>query len=283
MSEQAWNPPSKIEELYAATAGNNFASINSPVAGARTEQPLPEGGASFQLYSLATPNGQKVSIMLEELGIDYDAHVINIGKGDQFTSGFVSINPNSKIPAAVDKDGPGGQSITLFESASIVMYLAEKYNRFMPTDPRKRIEAMHWIFWQMAGQGPMTGNFGHFMVYAPADQIQARNYGCARYGMEVQRLCSVLDKQLEGKEYILGDEYTVADIMIFPWARQVVTGYKHTSGIAAADFLTVSQYTNMMAWVDRVGARPAVQRGITVCSFSGVAKPWLSAPEASGK
>lgn len=138
--------------------------------------------------------------------------VINIGKGDQFTSGFVAVNPNSKIPCALDKDGPGGQPIMLFESASIMLYLAEKYQRFIPTDFRLRTEVMNWLFWQMGGQGPMTGNFGHFMVYAPAEKVETRNYGVSRYGMEVQRLCSVLDRHLEGKTFIVGEEYTIADM-----------------------------------------------------------------------
>jgi len=218
-----WTPPAKIEELYAATAGNQFASINRPTAGSRTEQALPDGGSPFQLYSLATPNGIKVGIILEELGIDYDAHFINIGKGEQFNSGFVAVNPNSKIPCALDKDGPDGQPIFLFESAAIVMYLAEKYNRFLPTNVRLRQEVMNWVFWQMAGQGPMTGNYGHFMVYAPADKVETRNYGVARYGMEVQRLCSVLENHLEGRTYIVGEEYSIADIVVCPSIYHLVS------------------------------------------------------------
>jgi len=274
-----WTPPAKIEDLYASTAGNQFAAINAPTAGPRVEQDLPVGSAPFQLYSLATPNGQKVGIILEELGIEYDAHTINIGKGEQFTSGFVDVNPNSKIPAAVDRDGPDGKPINLFESASIVLYLAEKYHRFIPTDPRLKAEVFNWVFWQMGGQGPNTGAFGHFMVYAPADKVETRNYGVARYGMEVQRLCDVLDRHLAGRTYIVGEEYSIADIIIYPWFRQLTIGYKHPSGIAANDFLSADKYKNALAWAERIGARPAVQRGITVNAFGQAPKPWLEKKE----
>ncbi|KAJ3337600.1 hypothetical protein HDU93_000796 [Gonapodya sp. JEL0774] len=208
-----WTPPKKIEELFAATSGNMFASVNAPTAGARTVESLPVGDAPLQLYSLATPNGQKVGIMLEELaeagveGAEYDAFVIQLN-GPQFTSGFVGVNPNSKIPALVDtKPLDGKEPINLFESGSIVLYLAEKYKKFIPEDVRKKAEVMNWVFWQMAG-----------MVYAPADKVEARNYGVARYGMEVLRLCDVLEHHLaDGRTYLLGDEYSIADIMIFPW------------------------------------------------------------------
>lgn len=209
--------------------------------------------------------------------------VVNIGAGDQFNSYFVNTNPNSKIPAAVDREGPDGLPIELFESGSIVLYLAEKYHQFIPSDPRRKVEVMNWVFWQMAGQGPMTGNFGHFMVYAPPDKVDARNYGVTRYGMEVQRLCSVLNNHLADKEYMVGGEYTIADIMIYPWFKQLMGGYKHNSGIAAADFLTISQYTHAVAWAERISLRPAVQRGMTVCSFKGVAKPWLVEDTAAEK
>ncbi len=209
--------------------------------------------------------------------------VINIGSGDQFTSGFVSVNPNSKIPAMVDKEGPDGQPINLFESGSIVLYLAEKHGRFIPKDPRLRFEAMNWVFWQMGGQGPFTGQFGHFMVYAPADKCETRDYGTARYGMEVQRLCDVLNQHLATREYMVGDEYSIADIMIFPWFNQLQIGYKHTSGIAAADFLSVDKYTNVVAWAKRISERPAVQRGLQVCHWSNGAKPWLEKKEDESK
>lgn len=205
---------------------------------------------------------------------------INIGKGDQFTSGFVGVNPNSKIPALLDKEGPDGKPINLFESASILVYLAEKHgNKFYPTDPRLRAEVMNWLFWQMAGFGPMCGNFGHFMVYAPADKVEARDYGVARYGMEVQRLCSVLDLHLKGRTYVVGEEYTIADMAIYPWFSQLMKGYKHSSGVSANDFLSIEKYTNAIAWADRIAQRPAVQRGVTVCNFAGIGKPWLETSE----
>ena len=218
--------------------------------------------------------GQKVSILLEELGIDYDAHFINIMKGDQFTSGFVAVNPNSKIPALQDKEGPGGAPIHVFESASIMMYLAEKFGRFYPQDPRLKAEVLNWLFWQMSGLGPMCGNFGHFMVYAPADKVEARDYGVGRYGMEVQRLLSVLDQHLASRTYLVGEEFTIADMASFPWVHQLLKGYKHPSGIDANGFLSVEKYTNVIAWVERIRERPAVQRGLTVCT-NGHGKPWL--------
>jgi len=274
-----WTPPPKIEVLFEALAGNQFATINSPKAGSRTQVELPVGNAPIQLYSLATPNGNKVGIMLEELGIDYDAHVVLLS-GAQFGSGFVTVNPNSKIPALKDKQGPDGQPIEVFESGSILFYLAEKYGKFLPKDGRKRQDVMNWLFWQMAGQGPMAGQFGHFMVYAPADQHAARNYGVARYGMETQRLCSVLDQHLAGKTFMVGEEFTIADMAIFPWFNQLRKGYKHASGISAAEFLSVeTNYPNAVAWANRIGERPGVVRGLQVCSFNGVAKPWLAAKQ----
>jgi len=270
-----WKPPATIEDLFSSTSGGTFSSINKPTAGAQTQHDLPAGNADLQFYSLATPNGQKVGILLEELGVDYDAYVINIGKGDQFTSGFVGVNPNSKIPALLDKKGPGGHPIHLFESASIDVYLCEKFDSpLLPKDPALRAQIFNWAFWQMAGQGPMTGNFGHFFVYAPADKVEARNYGVSRYGMEVQRLCDVLDKHLEGRQYVVGDHYTLADVLLFPWFHQLRVGYKHSSGIAAKEFLGVDRYKNVNAWADRIFERPAVKRGITVCS-NGLGKPWL--------
>lgn len=279
-SKMSWKPPPVIEDLYAATAGNKFSGINRPTAGSREEKALPRGNAPFQLYSLATPNGKKVSIMLEELGIDYDAHFISLG-GDQFGSGFVGVNPNSKIPAAVDFDGPDGKEINIFESANIVLYLAEKYKRFIPENPRLRVEMMNWIFWQMAGQGPMTGNFGHFFAYAPSDKIEARNYGVSRYGMEVQRLCDVLEHHLSeppGREYIIGNEISIADFIIYPWAFTLRSdGYKipEFPEISCSQFLSFDKYKNLIAWMDRLAVRPALQRGMTVCS-GGVGKPWLT-------
>lgn len=268
---EKWIPTSKIEEIFPSTSSNvPFLNSNAPVAGARFEKELPKGDASIQLYSLSTPNGNKVSIILEELGIDYNAHTINIRNGDQFSSGFVAINPNSKIPALLDNEGPDGQPIALFESASILLYLADKYKRFIPSDPRLRIEAINWLFWQMSGFGPMTGNFGHFFVYAPSDKIEARNYGCARYGMEVLRLLDVLEKHLtEGnRTYLVGDEYSIADIAIFPWAYYIRIGYVNPdSQLAAKDYLTFERFVNLNKWIDLIYERPAVQKALTVCSF----------------
>lgn len=278
MSEFTYKPPEKVEQLYAATDGNKWASINAPTAGAREDRDLPVGEASFQYYSLATPNGQKPAILLEELGIDYDAHKIKID-GEQFTSGFVAINPNSKIPAAVDKDGPGGKPVRLFESASIMLYLAEKYNRFLPSDPSLKPELINWLFWQVGGQGPITGAcFGHFYAYAPDNAHAARDYCLGRYGMEVKRLMSVLENHLTGRIFMVGDEYTIADMALFPWAHQLRNGYKNPgSQISASSFLSVEEsYPNVMAWCDRIAERPAVQRGLTVCQWlSDKPKPWL--------
>jgi len=275
---QEWNPPAKIEGLFKATEGSNFATINAPTAGARTQKELPVGNAPFQFYSLATPNGQKPGILLEELGIDYDAHVVQLIDGEQFGSGFVAVNPNSKIPAAVDLEGPDGKPLHLFESASIMLYLAEKYNKFIPTDKRLRQEVINWLFWQMGGQGPMTGQFVHFFLYAPGNKKETREYGAARYGMETQRLCSVLENHLVTRKYMVGEEYTIADMAIFTWFHQLRTGYKHKSGIGAAEFLNVAQYVHVNAWADRILERPAVKRGITVCG-SGKGKPWLESQE----
>jgi GST-like protein len=215
-----------------------------------------------------------VGILLEELGIPYDAHTVNIQKGDQFSSGFVAANPNSKIPAAIDFDGPDGKPINLFESGSIMLYLCRKYKRFLGKNAREEQECMNWLFWQMAGQGPITGNFGHFMVSAADDEIGARNYGVARYGMEVQRLADVLDKHLKDRTYMVGDGITVADMACMPWARQLFKGFKHKSGVDAREFLSADKYKNMKAWIERLLERPAVQRGLSVCSSSP--KPWLS-------
>lgn len=276
----AWTPPAKVEDLYSSMQGNQFSGINRPTAGAREEKELPSGSAPLQLYSLGTPNGQKVGILLEELVelglVEYDAHTVNIGKGEQFTSGFTAVNPNGKIPALVDRDGPDGKPINLFESASIDLYLCEKYQRFLPKDPRGRAEVMNWVFWSMGGQGPMTGQFGHFFVYAPPEKKETRDYGSARYGMEVQRLCDVLDKHLAGKTYLVGEEYTLADIIVYPWFRQVQVGYPHSSGIKAAEFLGVDKYKNALAWAQRISERPAVARGVRLNGWSSPnPKPWL--------
>ena len=283
VDSECWIPPSGVDDLYKATSGNKFAGINRPTAGARGEKVLPVGTAPVQLYSLATPNGQKVSILfeeLEELGcpFSYDAHFVNIGEGEQFLSGFVDINPNSKIPACIDQEGPSGKAVKLFESGSICLYFAEKYGKFIPENLAARAAMMNWLFWQMGSQGPMTGQFGHFFVYAPAEQKQARDYGVARYGMEAQRLCDVLNRQLSDRQFLLGDDYSLADIMIFPWFRQLSHGYRHGSGLFAKEFLGVEKYENALRWSERVEARPAVGRGLRVCNFRESekgSKPWL--------
>eukprot|EP01111_Echinosteliopsis_oligospora_P013502 TRINITY_DN484_c0_g1_i1.p1 TRINITY_DN484_c0_g1~~TRINITY_DN484_c0_g1_i1.p1 ORF type:complete len:255 (-),score=43.71 TRINITY_DN484_c0_g1_i1:54-704(-) len=211
----------------------------------------------IQLYSLATPNGQKVSIALEELGLPYDAHTIDIRKGDQFTPEFVAVNPNSKIPAITDPNGPNGQSLNVFESGAILLYLAEKTGKLIPTDPIKRSQCIQWLFFQMGGVGPMFGQFGHFHKYAP-EKIP---YAIERYTKEARRLLGVLNKQLEGKQYLIGDEYTIADIATFPWVRCLDTGYKGWEVIGVAEF------TNVTAWLERCSAKPASQKGFNVCSF----------------
>eukprot|EP00041_Stephanoeca_diplocostata_P002319 m.25495 g.25495 ORF g.25495 m.25495 type:complete len:299 (+) comp13185_c1_seq1:141-1037(+) len=274
-----WQPPPTIESLFHATEGNKFAGFNRPISGALSEDPVEVGSAPIQLYSLATPNGQKVGILLEELGVEYDAHVIRL-QGDQFKKGFVEVNPNSKIPALLDRDpisidGTTGE-IRLFESGSIMLYLAEKYQRFIPRSHAHRAQMLNWVFWQMAGQGPMTGNYGHFFVYAPSNQVETRDYGVARYGMEVQRLCSVLDQHLNGRDYLVGDgrgEYTIADMICLPWFHVLRYGYNHESGVQTVDFLNPSQYKNLTRWADALLLRPQVQRGLRVCRKYG--KPWL--------
>lgn len=280
---QDWQPPQKIETLFEATGGNAFSGINRPTSGAREEKMLDVGDAPVQLYSLATPNGIKVSVLFEELieaGCDfsYDAHLINIGQGDQFSSGFTEINPNGKIPACLDRDSLNGEEVALFESGSICLYFAEKYQRFIPSDPTLKAKMYNWIFWQMGSQGPMTGQFGHFFVYAPSNKHETREYGTARYGMETQRLCDVLDKALDQKEFLVGDELSLADLIVFPWFRQLKIGYPHDSGVRANDFLSIEKYRHAVAWSERLEARPGVERGIQVCDWKNPelgTKPWL--------
>ena len=235
-------------------SGNKtFASINSSKSGARTERELPKGDHPIQLYSMGTPNGQKVSIALVELEAKFDAWMINIMKEDQFTSGFVEINPNSKIPAMVDNDGPDGKPIKIFESGSILLYLAEKYGKLIPKDPAKKVECMNWLFFQV-GAGPYFGQFGHFYKYA-ADKLE---YPINRYKTETQRLLDVLEKRLENNEYLVGDEYTIADIAWFPWVKCLETGY------SAREYLELDSYKNVVAWMDKCIARPASQLGMKI-------------------
>jgi GST-like protein len=278
--DYVWSPPDRVEELYESVLkGNKFASLNRPTAGERSGESLPEGNSDIQLYSLATPNGQKVGILLEELnkvlGVEYDAHTIRIN-GLQFSKGFVEVNPNSKIPCLVDKNPEDGcGNLRVFESGSIMIYLADKYKQFIPKGPRGRAECISWVMWQMGGQGPITGGcYGHFMVYAPPSLN--RDYGVARYGMEVQRLCSVLDNHFsDGRTYICGDEYTIADMICLPWFHIIRTvGYVHSSGVATKDFLNIAQYKYANRWADMLCDRPTVMRGLLVCRGEG--KPWLA-------
>ena len=246
-------------------SGGRFASINRPIAGATHDKELPVGKHPLQLYSLATPNGVKVTVMLEELlaaghvGAEYDAWLIKIMEGDQFGSGFVAANPNSKIPALVDRSG--ADPIRVFESGSILVYLAEKFGAFLPTDVAKRAEVLSWLFWQM-GAGPMLGGgFGHFYAYAPV-KIE---YAIDRFAMEVKRQLDVLDRRLGESEYLGGDEYSIADMAVWPWYGALVTGQVYD----AAEFLQVDTYKNVLRWTDLLGARPAVQRGRMVNRIMG--------------
>lgn len=238
--------------------GGPQSQMNQPTSGPRSEEELPKGEHALQLYSLGTPNGQKVTILLEELGVEYDSWKINIMDLKQFTTGFVECNPNSKIPCMWDYDPVGGgPPLRVFETGSILLYLAEKYGRFIPTDPRKKVEMMNWLMWQMGSAPSIGGGFGHFYKYAPI-QIE---YAIDRFSLETKRLLDVLDKHLAGKEYVCGDEYTIADMAIMPWMQCIIVGY------SAREFLQVDSYTNVMAWIERLMARKAVQRGVRVNGF----------------
>ncbi|NWB25021.1 MULTISPECIES: glutathione-dependent disulfide-bond oxidoreductase [unclassified Pseudomonas] len=245
--------------------GGTFASINRPIAGATHDKELPVGRHPLQLYSLATPNGQKVTILLEELlalghkGAEYDAWLIKIGDGDQFGSGFVGVNPNSKIPALLDRSGP--KPIRVFESGAILQYLAEKFGAFLPTEPAARAECLSWLFWQMGSAPYLGGGFGHFYAYAPT-KIE---YAIDRFAMETKRQLDVLDKQLAEHEYIAGDEYTIADMAIWPWYGGLVKGRLYEAG----EFLSVQDYKHVVRWANAIEARPAVQRGRRVNRVSG--------------
>jgi GSH-dependent disulfide-bond oxidoreductase len=245
--------------------GGQFARINRPIAGATHEKELPVGRHPLQLYSLATPNGQKVTILLEELlalgtrGAEYDAWLIRINDGDQFGSGFVAVNPNSKIPALLDRSGP--QPIRVFESGAILLYLAEKFGAFVPTEPAARAECLSWLFWQMGSAPYLGGGFGHFYAYAPS-KIE---YAIDRFAMEVKRQLDVLDRQLAGNEFVAGNEYTIADVAIWPWYGGLVQGQQY----GAAEFLSVHEYKHVERWADAIGKRPAVKRGRMVNRTSG--------------
>ncbi|WP_116811615.1 glutathione-dependent disulfide-bond oxidoreductase [Steroidobacter cummioxidans] len=250
-----WNKPS----------GGQFANINRPVAGATHEKELPIGRHPLQLYSLGTPNGQKVTILLEELlalghaGAEYDAWLIRINEGDQFGSGFVDVNPNSKIPALMDRSGP--QPIRVFESGAILLYLAEKFGAFLPSQPQARAECFSWLFWQMGSAPFLGGGFGHFYAYAP----EKFEYPIDRYAMETKRQLDVLDRHLARSTYLAGDEYTIADIAVFPWYGALVKGWLYNAG----EFLSVHEYKNVLRWADALLARPALVRGRMVNRTSG--------------
>lgn len=237
--------------------GGRFANINRPIAGATHEKDLPVGQHPLQLYSLATPNGVKVTIMLEELlargheGAEYDAWLIRISEGDQFGSGFVAANPNSKIPALVDRSGPAPRRV--FESGAILMYLAEKFGAFLPTETDARTECLSWLFWQMGSAPYLGGGFGHFYAYAP----KKIEYAIDRFAMEAKRQLDVLDRRLAEHEFLAGADYTIADMAVWPWYGGLAKGWLY----GAAEFLQVQDYKNIQRWADAIGARPAVQRG----------------------
>jgi GST-like protein len=237
--------------------GGRFANINRPIAGATHEQALPVGRHPLQLYSLATPNGVKVTVMLEELlalghsGAEYDAWLIRINEGQQFGSGFVAANPNSKIPALMDHSGP--VPVRIFESGAILMHLAEKFGAFLPTEPALRAECLSWLFWQMGSAPFLGGGFGHFYAYAPF-KIE---YAIDRYAMEVKRQLDVLDRRLADSAYLAGDDYTIADIAVWPWYGALAKGVLYEAG----EFLQVQGYSHVQRWAKQIGERPAVQRG----------------------
>jgi GST-like protein len=237
--------------------GGRFANINRPIAGPTHDKALPVGRHPLQLYSLATPNGVKVTVMLEELlalghaGAEYDAWLIRINEGDQFGSGFVDVNPNSKIPALLDRSGP--EPVRVFESGAILLHLAEKFGEFLPAVGRARAECLSWLFWQMGSAPFLGGGFGHFYAYAP-EKIE---YAINRYAMEVKRQLDVLDRHLADRAYMAGDDYTIADMAIWPWYGNLVKGLLYEAGT----FLDVHTYTNVVRWTDEIARRPAVKRG----------------------
>ena len=251
----AYTPP-KIW-VWDKESGGRFAKINRPIAGPTHEKELPVGRHPFQLYSLATPNGVKVTVMLEELlalghkGAEYAAWLIRINEGDQFGSGFVAVNPNSKIPALMDRSGP--KPIRIFESGAILMHLAEKFGAFLPTDPAHRAECLSWLFWQMGSAPYLGGGFGHFYAYAP----MKLEYPIDRFAMEVKRQLDVLDRHLAHNEYMAGDVYTIADMAIWPWYGALAKGLVYDAG----EFLQVQSYKNVQRWTDKIAERPAVKRG----------------------
>ena len=263
MSDSEYVPP-KVW-TWDKESGGRFANINRPISGATHEKELPIGKHPLQLYSLGTPNGIKVTILLEELlalgheGAEYDAFLINIGDGSQFGSGFVEINPNSKIPALLDTSTD--PSTRVFESGAILLYLAEKFGEFIPTDPSDRAECMSWLFWQMGSAPYLGGGFGHFYAYAP----EKYEYPINRFAMEVKRQLDVLDKLLSNKNFICCEEYTIADIAIWPWYGALVLGRLYDS----EEFLDVKKYGNVLKWARKINERKAVKRGIMVNKIKG--------------
>ncbi|HQS19340.1 glutathione-dependent disulfide-bond oxidoreductase [Reyranella sp.] len=264
MSDASDYTPPKVWTWNKASGGR-FANINRPIAGPTSEKELPVGKHPLQLYSLGTPNGQKVTIMLEELlalghrGAEYDAWLIKIGEGDQFGSGFVAANPNSKIPALVDRSGP--EPVRVFESGAILLYLAEKFGALVPTESAKRAECLSWLFWQMGSAPYLGGGFGHFYAYAPT-KIE---YAIDRFAMETKRQLDVLDRRLAESKYLAGDDYTIADIAVWPWYGGLAKGLLYGAG----EFLAVHEYKNVQRWADMIGERPAVRRGRIVNRLQG--------------
>ena len=256
MSDAAPYTPPKVWS-WDAESGGTWAKINRPIAGATHDQELPVGQHPLQLYSLATPNGVKVTVMLEELlalgkhEAEYDAYLIKIAEGDQFGSGFVAVNPNSKIPALLDRSTTPPTRV--FESGAILVYLAEKFDAFLPKDPAQRAECLSWLFWQMGSAPYLGGGFGHFYSYAP-EKIE---YCINRFTMEVKRQLDVLERNLAARRYLCGDEYTIADIAVYPWYGSLVLNNLYE----AAEFLDVNSYTQVVRWASEIQARPAVQRG----------------------
>ena len=256
MTEKSSYTPPKVWK-WDAESGGRFANINRPIAGATHEKTLPVGKHPLQLYSLATPNGVKVTVLLEELlalgkeGAEYDAYLVNIGEGDQFGSGFVEANPNSKIPALVDHST--SPPTRVFESGAILVYLAEKFDAFLPGEPAARAECMSWLFWQMGSAPFLGGGFGHFYAYAP----EKFEYPINRYAMEVKRQLDVLDRNLSTRQFLCGDEYNIADMANFPWYGSVVLNNIYEAEV----FLDASSYTNVVRWASEIQKRPAVQRG----------------------
>jgi GST-like protein len=264
MSDQAEYAPPKVW-TWDKDSGGRFANINRPIAGPTHDKDLPVGQHPLQLYSLGTPNGVKVTVMLEELlaaghiGAEYDAWLINIGEGDQFSSGYVAANPNSKIPVLVDHSG--AEPIRVFESGAILIHLAEKFGAFLPTDTAKRAETLSWLMWQMGSAPFLGGGFGHFYAYAPTKQ----EYPINRYAMEVKRQMDVLDRRLAESEYIAGADYTIADMAIWPWYGALAKGLVYDAG----EFLQVHEYKNVQRWTDQLATRPAVKRGRMVNRVTG--------------